>query len=768
MFSRKKKMRDEKDSWPIMIVSNLFAGNRDESYRLVQLAKRLEKNHDCRVVECPSYEEARDTFLSRADIGAVIIDWDMKIGNGDYSPHELLDAIRGKNQNIPVFLLTSLVKAENLDAEILNKLTGTLWKTSDTVEFLAGNVEKHLTSYIDTLYSPFFGALVKYAEEYKYAWHTPGHMGGTGFLRTPSGAAFFKFFGENMLRNDLSISVPELGSLLDHSGITGDAERNSARVFGADQTYYVLNGTSNVNQIIWRSQVSKDDIALADRNCHKSIYYAMVNTDAYPIYMVPRRNKAGIIGPVRLSEFSQDSVKRKLKCDSLIAKKSKSKCVQIMSMTNSTYDGICYNVLKIKEALAKSVKNIHFDEAWFAYARFFPIYKDFYGMTDDQFGKRHPPVFVAQSTHKLLTAFSQSSMLHIKNGGNAKINPAEFNMMHSSTSPQYNMVASLDVATQMMDEAGEQVWRETVTLAVELRKGITRVRNELESKKDWFFGVWQPETVTVDGEELRFEDVDTEYLANNREPWVLSASDNWHGFADIEDGYAMLDPIKLTVTTPGFGVAGEIPQFGIPAAVVTNFLAEQGIVCEKTDYYSFLMLNSLGTNRAKQESLLMALMKFKKLYDINAPLRDVFPKLAAKSPQSYGKIGLREHCEQMHNFIRSNNMLDKMRRAFETLPDKHMKPSQAFDALVKKNVEFVPLSEMYGRVPAVMIVPYPPGIPIMMGGEIMNENAKAVFDYLRLCEVFENTFAGYEREIHGIERFPKRCKKYFKVLCLKD
>ena len=97
-----------------------------------------------------------------------------------------------------------------------------------------------------------------------------------------------------------------------------------------------------------------------------------------------------------------------------------------------------------------------------------------------------------------------------------------------------------------------------------------------------------------------------------------------------------------------------------------------------------------------------------------------------------------------------------------------MKPSQAFDALVKKNVEFVPLSEMYGRVPAVMIVPYPPGIPIMMGGEIMNENAKAVFDYLRLCEVFENTFAGYEREIHGIERFPKRYKKYFKVLCLKD
>jgi len=155
--------------------------------------------------------------------------------------------------------------------------------------------------------------MVKYANEYKFAWNTPGHMGGEGFLRSPAGAVLFKFFGENVFRADLSVSVPELGSLLEHSGVVGDAEKNSARVFGADQTYYVLNGTSNVNQIIWRSQLVRDDIAFVDRNCHKSLNYAMVITDAYPVYMIPRRNKRGIIGPVRLSEFSPESIQSKRK-----------------------------------------------------------------------------------------------------------------------------------------------------------------------------------------------------------------------------------------------------------------------------------------------------------------------------------------------------------------------------------------------------------------------------------------------------------------------
>ena len=157
--------------------------------------------------------------------------------------------------------------------------------------------------------------MTDYAQKYRYAWHTPGHMGGAGFLKSPAGAAFYKFYGENALRSDLSISVSELGSLLDHSGAAGEAEKTSARVFGADQTYYVLNGTSTANQIVWSSQVKAADTALLDRNCHKSLYRAMIRTRARPSYMIPRRNSRGIIGPVRLREFSEPAVPGEIRDD---------------------------------------------------------------------------------------------------------------------------------------------------------------------------------------------------------------------------------------------------------------------------------------------------------------------------------------------------------------------------------------------------------------------------------------------------------------------
>jgi len=305
--------------------------------------------------------------------------------------------------------------------------------------------------------------------------------------------ALFKFFGESVFRSDLSVSVPELGSLLEHSGVVGDAEKNSARVFGADQTYYVLNGTSNVNQIIWRSQLVRDDIAFVDRNCHKSLNYAMVITDAYPVYMIPRRNKRGIIGPVRLSEFSPESIRQKIREDKLIPEDLKGNEVKMSALTNSTYDGVCYNVVNIKKQLEKSVENLHFDEAWYAYARFHPIYKDHYGMTDDDLDENHPPIFCSQSTHKLLTAFSQASMLHIKNGGKIKINHDEFNesyMMHGSTSPQYIMIASLDVATRMMDDNGQTMMNDIILGAVRLRQKVVNIEKKPPKEKQERLVLW--------------------------------------------------------------------------------------------------------------------------------------------------------------------------------------------------------------------------------------------------------------------------------------
>ncbi|MBQ9336835.1 MAG: hypothetical protein IJS14_06020 [Lentisphaeria bacterium] len=759
-------------AWPILFVSHELNAGNDNGFRLREIIHELEHTQECKVIPSFTYEDAAEIFLSRADLSAIVADWDIPgedCGEKE-DPSELAALFRRRNGKIPILLLTDRLETEKLTASDLMKINGCLWKTADTAEFLAGRIREHAASYVRSVYPEFFGKLVKYSNRYKYAWHTPGHLGGQGFLRSPAGVALFKFFGENMFRSDLSISVPELGSLLDHEGAAGDAERNSARVFGADQTYYVLNGTSTVNQIIWRSRVVCGDLALVDRNCHKSLNYAMTITGALPVYMIPRRNKRGIIGPVRLSEFTPESIRAKVAASTLISEDSKQRKIRMSALTNSTYDGICYNTVRIREQLEQSVENLHFDEAWYAYAKFHPVYRHHFGMESVPVKPHDPPVFCSQSTHKLLTAFSQASMLHIKNGGTVKIDPVLFNesyMMHGSTSPQYNMIASLDVATKMMDDNGAVMMHDIIREAVQLRKETARLQREFREKNDWFFGMWQPDTVRIDGKDVPFADACTEYLSSHQDPWVLRKDAPWHGFDDIESNYVMLDPIKLTVLTPGLAECGEMEETGIPASVVTNYLIRHNIVCEKTDYYSFLLLNSLGTTRAKQGTLLAALLRFKADHDADRPLCEVFPELVAAHPEHYGSVGLRDHCRAMHSWIRKHRLLDKMQAAFETIPDQAIKPADAYRKVVLGEVETVELSRAAGRIQAVMMVPYPPGIPVIMGGEVFNEKAAPILDYLLARQDFEAAFPGYEGDIHGVERKTENGKTVFTTLCLR-
>ena len=757
--------------WPVLIVSAEFTAGNNEGHRLRELLEELRKTSDCSVITAVSYEDAVEIFASRADIGCIVADWDLEFeeDNEKMSPETMVDRIRMRNSKIPVILLTDHLETENLSKDVLNKINDCLWKTADTIEFISGRIANWVKSYSENILPEFFSKLVEYSERYKYAWHTPGHLGGQGFLRAPAGVAMFKFFGENTFRSDLSISVPELGSLLDHEGAAGDAERNSARVFGADQTYYVLNGTSTVNQIIWRSQVTAGDVALVDRNCHKSLNYAMVITHATPVYMIPRRNARGIIGPVRLSEFTAASIKKRIADNPLLERKDLR--IRMSALTNSTYDGVCYNA---KAILAKGnsegmIENFHFDEAWYAYAHFHPLYCEHYAMAEKDSQR---PVFCSQSTHKLLTAFSQASMLHIRNGSERVIDPVLFNesyMMHGSTSPQYSMIASLDVATKMMDDNGKIILSDIIREAVQLRRKVAALERELRQAGDWFFSMWQPQKVNYNGKITDFADCPTDYLAENQSPWVFDSENNWHGFEDIEDNYVMLDPIKLTILTPGMDNEGNLlAHGGIPASVVSNFLIRHNIVCEKTDYYSFLLLNSLGTTRAKQGSLLAALFEFKKLYDTDVPLEAVFPELVQNYPERYKGETLKTHCESMHSYLREHKVMELMHRAFETIPVPSMLPAQAATHVVQGNVEMVDVSKLHNRTVAVMLVPYPPGIPVMMGGETVSGNAVAVAEYLIAREDFENTFPGYEGDIHGITREQRGNRTVFRTLCIKE
>src|SRR5208337_2726014 len=218
---------------------------------------------------------------------------------------------------------------------------------------------------------------------------------------------------------------------------------------------------------------------------------------------IPTRNRYGIIGPIPKSEMTPEAIRKKIAACPLAKTAPDKKPVHAI-ITNSTYDGLCYHAKEVEALLGRSVDSIHFDEAWYAYARFNPLYTNRFAMRDGASDARGPTVFATQSTHKLLAALSQASMVHVRNG-RIPIEHSRFNegfMMHSSTSPLYTIIASLDISTKMMDGApGRVLTTESIEEAIRFRRTMARVKCEIEGQgkgksKDWWFGMWQPETVT--------------------------------------------------------------------------------------------------------------------------------------------------------------------------------------------------------------------------------------------------------------------------------
>ncbi|PXC07625.1 lysine decarboxylase, partial [Pseudomonas aeruginosa] len=582
---------------------------------------------------------------------------------------ELIRVARVRAPQLPIFALGEQVTIENAPAESmadLHQLRGILYLFEDTVPFLARQVARAARNYLAGLLPPFFRALVEHTAQSNYSWHTPGHGGGVAYRKSPVGQAFHQFFGENTLRSDLSVSVPELGSLLDHTGPLAEAEDRAARNFGADHTFFVINGTSTANKIVWHSMVGREDLVLVDRNCHKSILHSIIMTGAIPLYLTPERNELGIIGPIPLSEFSKESIAAKIAASPLA--RGREPKVKLAVVTNSTYDGLCYNAELIKQTLGDSVEVLHFDEAWYAYAAFHEFYDGRYGMGTSR-SEEGPLVFATHSTHKMLAAFSQASMIHVQDGGTRKLDVARFNeafMMHISTSPQYGIIASLDVASAMMEgPAGRSLIQETFDEALSFRRALANVRQNLD-RNDWWFGVWQPEQ--VEG---------TDQVGTH--DWVLEPSADWHGFGDIAEDYVLLDPIKVTLTTPGLSAGGKLSEQGIPAAIVSRFLWERGLVVEKTGLYSFLVLFSMGITKGKWSTLVTELLEFKRCYDANLPLLDVLPSVAQAGGKRYNGVGLRDLSDAMHASYRDNATAKAMKRMYTVLPEVAMRPSEAYD-----------------------------------------------------------------------------------------
>ena len=712
---------------------------------------------DVEVIESDDLDDARSVVISDPSIDCILLDWDL--GDDTKKSHDhckqLLTLVRSRNVKIPIFLLAERSRFSSVPLDVIQQVNDFVWLLEDTADFIAGRIDAAILRYRQELLPPMFGALVEFAQTYEYSWHTPGHAGGTAFLKSPVGKAFYDFFGENMLRSDLSISVGEVGSLLDHSGPMGEGERYAARIFGAHRTYSVTNGTSTSNRIVFMASVTRDDIALCDRNCHKSIEHSLTMTGAIPTYLVPSRNRYGIIGPIHPDLLTPGAIRADIAKNPLLKGKPNRDPVHAV-ITNSTYDGLCYNVKRVADLLGQSVDRIHFDEAWYGYARFNPIYRERFAMHGDPAKYKGPTMFATQSTHKLLAALSQASFIHVRDG-RKPIEHARFNeafMMLSSTSPQYAIIASNDVAAAMMEgPAGQALTDESIEEAVAFRKTMARINREFKAKGDWFFDAWQPDKVTdpSTGKRIAFYQAPDKLLCSEPGCWVLHPGDTWHGFDGLEDDYCMLDPIKVSVVTPGVSVDGSLEKFGIPAMIVTAFLDRVGIQVEKTGDFTVLFLFSMGITRGKWGTLVTALLDFKKAYDSNAPLTEVLPTIAAAAPERYKEMGLKDLVSEMFKQVKEKGNLALLSQGYSSLPHPDMEPIAAYRNMVHDNVEQVPVDKMAGRTVATGVVPYPPGIPILMPGENAGAGNGPILGYLKALQAFDRRFPGFGHDIHGVE-----------------
>lgn len=738
------------------------------SHAVARLASELNDEH-VETVIIRNFEDGMAYIRSNTSIDCLLYGRDMSDKQEQTQAHQLITQLHRRQEDVPVFLLSDREEALTaFDRKMMEQVDEFAWILEDSADFIAGRVLAAIIRYRANLLPPLMKSLIKYSDVHEYSWAAPGHQGGVGFTKTPAGRIYHDFFGENLFRTDIGIERVAVGSLLDHTSAFGECERNAARIFGADQSYSVVVGTSGSNRTIMQACMTDNDVVVIDRNCHKSIEQGLILTGAKPVYMTPSRNRYGIIGPIYPQEMTPEAITEKIAKNPLTSDKI-GKRPAYSVVTNCTYDGVCYHARKVQDLLDESLDRIHFDEAWYGYARFNPIYRDHFAMRDDPRKDDEPTVFATHSTHKLLNALSQASFIHIRNGRNA-IDFNRFNQayhMHATTSPLYAICASNDIAADMMDgNSGRSLTDEVIREAIDFRQSLGYLYKEFINDDEWFFKPWNQEMVKdpATGKRYAFEDAPVELLMKEQSCWVMNPEDKWHGFKDIPENWAMLDPIKVSILSPGMGDDGKLLDSGVPAALVTAWLNHYGIVPTRTTDFQIMFLFSMGITKGKWGTLVNALLSFKRHYDNNTALKKVLPEVVEASPEIYGEMGLRDLGNKMFVYLQKNNPGGQLNQAYEQLPAVMMSPRDAYQEIVANRVEAIPLDKLAGRIAANSIIPYPPGIPMLLSGESFGDKNSPHIGYLHSLQAWDSEFPGFEHETEGTEIIDGQ----YYVMCVKE
>ena len=763
----------EGEMYQILLVHNIKTDEESSIKGVLENLKQEIIKRGVEIVTADSLEDAENVIKVDKNIDCLLVDWDSK--HGVKSQEEKLERfiknLHTRQENVPVFLLAENEKAvDSLKAETFRDISEYVWILEDSPVFTMERISAAIERYRKQLLPPLAKAVMNYEKKAEYSWAAPGHQGGVGFTKTAVGKKFYDFYGENLFRTDMGIERAELGSLLDHTGYFRDAEEYAAKVFGSDRTYSVLGGTSGSNRTIMQACIKDNDIVIADRNCHKSIEQGLILGGGLPVYMTPTRNRYGIIGPILPEQMEENTIKDKIKNNPLIKSRGKENDKGVYTVvTNCTYDGVTYNAEKVEKLLEKSSDIIHFDEAWYGYARFNDVYKNHYAMRGEpKKDNNGPTIFATHSTHKLLNALSQGSFIHVRYG-KKPMDEGRFNqayMMHATTSPLYAIAVSNDIATAMMDgESGKSLMSEVVEEAVEFRKVMGKLYNHYQEEKDWFFKPWNAETYhdAKSGKTVPFFEADTKVLAKDQNFWIMHPEDTWHGFKNLQEDWCMLDPIKVSILTPGMGDDGKLLEKGVPASLVSAYLNRFGIVPTRTTDFQLMFLFSMGVTKGKWGTLVSVLSEFKKYYDRNAPLAEVLPELFEQYKDIYKNMGVKDLGDKMFAYLRANNPGEVLNEAYSTLPEPVITPREAYNKIVSNEVELVPAEKLVGRIAANSVIPYPPGIPMLISGENFGDENSPQIKYLKALSLWDHAFPGFEHDTEGTEVIDG----VYHVLCVK-
>jgi lysine decarboxylase/arginine decarboxylase len=732
--------------FPIVIIDEDYRSENTSGLGIRALAQAIEAE-GFEVLGVTSYGDLSQFAQQQSRASAFILsidDEEFTVGAEGVDPvvvnlRAFIAEVRRKNLDVPIYVYGETKTSQHLPNDILRELHGFIHMYEDTPEFMARHIIREARSYLEGIQPPFFKALLDYAEDGSYSWHCPGHSGGVAFLKSPVGQMFHQFFGENMLRADVCNAVDELGQLLDHTGPVAASERNAARIFNADHCFFVTNGTSTSNKMVWHHEVAPGDVVVVDRNCHKSILHSIIMTGAIPVFLRPTRNHFGIIGPIPQSEFTPESIQAKIKANPLLEGVDPATVKpRILTLTQSTYDGVLYNTETIKKMLDGYVEALHFDEAWLPHACFHPFYGSFHAMGKKRARPQKSLVYSTQSIHKLLAGISQASHVLVQDAEENKLDRHLFNeafLMHTSTSPQYAIIASCDVAAAMMEPpGGTALVEESISEALDFRRAMRKV--DQEYGKDWWFKVWGPDKLAEEG-------------IGRADDWIIKGearSAKWHGFGNLAEGFNMLDPIKSTIVTPGLDLNGKFAKTGIPASIVTRFLAEHGVIVEKTGLYSFFILFTIGITKGRWNTLLSALQQFKDDYARNHPMWKILPEFCQQFPR-YERMGLADLCQYVHELYAKYDIARLSTDIYLSELQPAMRPADAFAHIAHRKTERVEIDELEGRITTALITPYPPGIPLLIPGEVFN---RKIVDYLKFSRAFNAECPGFETDIHGL------------------